>query len=386
MTLLKILLIIVSFSLITETTAENFYTFYFHEIDTSNHPTIKVKGAVYLEELDLGVSPEYAKLEENGVPVSILTVKLNGHSKEIKKISFLELTYQSLQNKDTQHILTIKYNEGGLHNFEGDTFLFKEGTKIASVPQGRKDYSELVLLSGEHYQSNKDPFYNIKWLNTPLKISTDNTSYTNNNISISKHDWKKYGFDSIQKFNTNGKYSILGQLKLNKTHLLLIQKKQGNSESHQWLCMLNKENKIINWLEVAYDNAEGCCNTTATLYDKNITLSVYSIYSKPELTKLQRLISEDGFKEQEKYIVTAKNGLIVREHPNLKSERVGKLPFNYIFKIIENTNIPLSSNTSNGDKIQGTWLKIFAASYPSHITKNIDSAYVFSGYTKKTSK
>lgn len=70
---------------------------------------------------------------------------------------------------------------------------------------------------------------------------------------------------------------------------------------------------------------------------------------------------------QEKYVVTAENGLILRDAPY--GERIGKLHFNQKVTILEKTNTSFTY-----ENIKGSWVKIE--------TKNKQIGFVFNGFLK----
>ncbi|WP_108869306.1 SH3 domain-containing protein [Aquimarina aquimarini] len=78
------------------------------------------------------------------------------------------------------------------------------------------------------------------------------------------------------------------------------------------------------------------------------------------------------------YIVTAKNGLIMREEPKISSRRILKFPYNSNILIHEKTNIPLVI-VDDGKEIKGFWYKI---AINNSITLKDDYGYVFSGFLK----
>lgn len=100
-------------------------------------------------------------------------------------------------------------------------------------------------------------------------------------------------------------------------------------------------------------------------------------------TLLISILSTYGFC-QEKYIVTAENGLILREKPNSKGNKIGKLHYGAELTIIEKTE---NNQTiiDDGKEINGHWVKIEFENFPTFIS-NEKSGYVFDGYLKKRSR
>lgn len=87
---------------------------------------------------------------------------------------------------------------------------------------------------------------------------------------------------------------------------------------------------------------------------------------------------------QIKYIVTAENGLILRNTPDSSGENLGKLTYGAQVQIIEKTkNSQILQD--NGKDIKGTWVKIKVENQTYFVSNN-DSGYVFDGYLKKKSE
>lgn len=84
---------------------------------------------------------------------------------------------------------------------------------------------------------------------------------------------------------------------------------------------------------------------------------------------------------QEKFIVTAENGLFLREEPNANGKKIGKLYFG-----AEVTQIEKTENTQiivdDGKEISDAWVKITFHNVPVFIS-NQTCGYVFDGYLKK---
>ncbi|MBO3115401.1 SH3 domain-containing protein [Winogradskyella sp. DF17] len=76
---------------------------------------------------------------------------------------------------------------------------------------------------------------------------------------------------------------------------------------------------------------------------------------------------------QKQAYVTADNGLTVRERPNPKARKVGKLDYGDAIEITERTNINLTL-IDEGEQIDGNWVKIQSPSI---------TGYVFNGFLSK---
>ncbi|WP_370390151.1 SH3 domain-containing protein [uncultured Winogradskyella sp.] len=73
---------------------------------------------------------------------------------------------------------------------------------------------------------------------------------------------------------------------------------------------------------------------------------------------------------QNPFFVTADNGLTVREQPDPKARRVGKLNYGEVINVIETTNINLAI-FDEGEQIEGQWVKMQSPTI---------KGYVFNGF------
>ena len=89
---------------------------------------------------------------------------------------------------------------------------------------------------------------------------------------------------------------------------------------------------------------------------------------------------------EKKYIVTAQNGLLLRNKPSLNGVKKGKIYFGAQVTIISRTRFT-QTITDKGKKIKGNWVKVQFKNHPIQIStdavSNIDYGYVFDGYLEK---
>ncbi len=80
-------------------------------------------------------------------------------------------------------------------------------------------------------------------------------------------------------------------------------------------------------------------------------------------------------------LVTAENGLILREKPGKNSVKIGKIPFGGEVTLMEKTAVT-DSISDNGSLISGSWVKVHFENFPYFIS-NEKSGYVFNGFLKE---
>ena len=229
---------------------------------------------------------------------------------------------------------------------------------------------------------SQEEFSHLPKLSLPFntKIIDDTSLSYNNNFQLDKSSWMKYGFDVLQAYYESSDYKVSGQLYTKENRLLLIERKYSEENSY-WVCMIDKENKVIDWLETAYDNSEGFTSIQSVIYKDSVVVTEHNIYTKPEIIKKTYLITKYGFKPKAKYLVIAKNGLTVRSKPGLDSEKIDKLPSGLQVNIIKDTKKYISVI-----EIDGSWIKIAIENYPIVITNKHTYGYVFSGFLEEKNK
>jgi len=108
------------------------------------------------------------------------------------------------------------------------------------------------------------------------------------------------------------------------------------------------------------------------------------------ITKNKEIIPKKTSQTQETYYTIAPSGLIIREEPNINSNKTGKLPYGSIVKLLKNTELK-HQTIDNGDTINGVWVKIKFDNFPFIVSKSEDyeyeeEGYVFNKYIEKLNK
>jgi hypothetical protein len=112
-----------------------------------------------------------------------------------------------------------------------------------------------------------------------------------NDIEI--NDWDNLGLDSLEKYNKDFKYFILGYWDYKNTRLLLIERAYIEENIH-WLCIIN-ENKITDWLMTAYDNSEGFLNIYSHIDTDMLTIKTCNDFAENKQTIKYYQIQLKGF-------------------------------------------------------------------------------------------
>jgi hypothetical protein len=124
---------------------------------------------------------------------------------------------------------------------------------------------------------------------------TDSISNSPKDLSfkLSSENWESIGFNKIEDFNSIFNYSIYGYL-LKDSLVVLFLERWYVDESLHWAC-LYKENKLIDWLEISYDNSEGFIYIVSEIKQYEIIKKTWNIYTNPIEKSLIYQIKSNGF-------------------------------------------------------------------------------------------
>ncbi|GGX34662.1 SH3 domain-containing protein [Aquimarina muelleri] len=85
----------------------------------------------------------------------------------------------------------------------------------------------------------------------------------------------------------------------------------------------------------------------------------------------------DRIRDKNRFVVVAKNGLLIRERPDIYSERIWQLPFNTDIEVLVKTDIPFSfKDEESYVTTDGYWVKIAFE----NADGNYQHGYVFDGF------
>ncbi|WP_108866816.1 SH3 domain-containing protein [Aquimarina aquimarini] len=85
----------------------------------------------------------------------------------------------------------------------------------------------------------------------------------------------------------------------------------------------------------------------------------------------------DRMRDRNRFVVIAKNGLLIRERPDIYSERIWQLPFNKDIEVLEKTDVSFSfKDEESYVTIDGHWVKVAF----DNVNGNNQHGYVFDGF------
>ncbi len=117
-----------------------------------------------------------------------------------------------------------------------------------------------------------------------------------NKKKISKSTWLQKGFNLLGNYSEEDGFSYyLSKIsKFNHQNVFLVQSIYDSENTH-WLVILDSKGRLLDFLNTAYDNAEGFTGTESHFFEEEVVVETYDIYEKPEEKTEVYVISEDRF-------------------------------------------------------------------------------------------
>ena len=202
---IKLLIIISLLLSLNKLYAEKLHSFYLHELDTSEYPIVKIKGAVYLDHESLTIENKFLELYENNSLIKNYTLNIKDLRLNIK---IIEITYKSQNNKISSRNLCIKYvdNSSGLHNRIG--FYSDMLNYSGYVDEDDYIYENYNFKNDELQDLNNVECWDVSTINYLAKITR---KYYHNNKTEKKYVLASNGLN-IRKQPTRTS-EIIGKLK-----------------------------------------------------------------------------------------------------------------------------------------------------------------------------
>lgn len=177
---------------------------------------------------------------------------------------------------------------------------FSCGESKTKIDQEKAD----TIIVSDKFDIEKVDSMSNKQINVPFSIDSDSYAImvranTKNIADIDKFVLRSFtrlksGQDQFKYYYIP--FSISESFPFNisdsyKTFLIL---EDYESESAVWLVNYTSDMKLIDALEVYYDNAEGCWQTTSEINRTTIKQTVYDCYADPEETTKEVSITAEG--------------------------------------------------------------------------------------------
>ena len=113
---------------------------------------------------------------------------------------------------------------------------------------------------------------------------------------LTQDEWTKLNFDKIEDFKPEFEYSIIGQGSINNLILLHVERR-FIEENYHWLCMMDQDYKLIDWIETAYDNSEGFLVKMTQIEREHLVITEWNDFENVKQKKIEYQITEHGFKK-----------------------------------------------------------------------------------------
>lgn len=116
----------------------------------------------------------------------------------------------------------------------------------------------------------------------------------NNIIELNLDKWNTMGLDSIELFNPEFKYSMINLFHHENYDCVTVLRIYSEENFH-WTCILNKDEKLIDWITTAYDNSEGFLTIKSSLENDKLLVTEWNLYSNTKEHIKSYLITQNGF-------------------------------------------------------------------------------------------
>ena len=127
----------------------------------------------------------------------------------------------------------------------------------------------------------------------------DSISYeeTPNAYTLSEKDWATNKFDSLEAYQSDFQYAIIGQKPSGDMTLLLVARSYEEENVH-WLCLMNSQYQLADWIQTAYDNAEGFLLKQSNIEEERIVVTEWNDFAEVQEKKVMFKLTKEGFKKK----------------------------------------------------------------------------------------
>ena len=131
--------------------------------------------------------------------------------------------------------------------------------------------------------------------NVPL-IDTIGGKYAFHKVKLDSVKWKTMGLDSLETYKPYFDYSIIYKFEISSSKIYIIERISSDEDYH-WACIINDDEKLLDWITTAYDNSEGFTFTTTRIKEDQLLVKEWNMYSKPKESVTIYSIVDSKFKE-----------------------------------------------------------------------------------------
>ena len=127
-------------------------------------------------------------------------------------------------------------------------------------------------------------------------IDTIGSKYEFHKVKLDSLKWKTMGLDSLETYKPYFDYSIIYKFEISSSKIYIIERISSDEDYH-WACIINDDEKLLDWITTAYDNSEGFTFTTTRIKEDQLLVKEWNMYSKPEESITIYSIVDSKFKE-----------------------------------------------------------------------------------------
>lgn len=135
----------------------------------------------------------------------------------------------------------------------------------------------------------------------PLKITFNDSigSELNNDATpIDVIEYYKLGFNLIENYSENFKYSFI-TLENYLNYKIIVLQRDYSEENIHWICIL-KDNILLDKIKSFYDNSEGFINITSIISNAEIKINEWNMYSESQGSVHYYLMTNNGIEKIKK--------------------------------------------------------------------------------------
>lgn len=157
-----------------------------------------------------------------------------------------------------------------------------QGTKqeLLNSNEQKKVFDSLVVIETDsNIDISNNPesktlpitgFYKIKAF--PFKDKIDALA-AHKRVALNEKDWATYNYSMLEKFNSAFSYANYGYFKINEQIFILLERKYSEESIH-WLCAVDINLNLADYLMLSYENSEGMFESYSTLNIKDKKLVI----------------------------------------------------------------------------------------------------------------
>ena len=145
----------------------------------------------------------------------------------------------------------------------------------------------LFYLTGFPQSNSPNPITVIDSIGSPFAFQK---------IKLNSEKWQAMGLDALETYQSYFDYSIINKFEILDSNIYIVERTSSNEECH-WTCIINNDEKLLDWIITAYDNTEGFAFTSTSIQEDKLVVKKWNMYSKPKESITIYFIVDRKFKQ-----------------------------------------------------------------------------------------